>query len=171
MDQERADWSVSLGDLRIPFFRCTPRPFWIWRRYLLRLFGAQIGQNVHVYPTAHIAVPWNLSIEDDASVGDGAILYSLGKIHIGRAASISQYAHLCAGTHDYRTRDLALVKAPIKIGPGAWICADSFVGPGVIVGELAIVGARSVLVRDAPPNTILGGNPARILRARPSFES
>lgn len=158
----RAIWEV----LSRPIFMWTPRPFWRWRCLVLRIFGARVGKNVHVYPTVRISIPWNLIIGDQVAVGDRAILYSLGTISIGRNATISQGAHLCAGTHDYRDRAMPLLKEPIAIGAGAWVCADAFVGPGVNVGELAVVGARAVVVRDVAPSVVVVGNPARIVRRR-----
>ena len=159
----RALWET----LRAPLFAWTPRPLWSWRRMLLRLFGARIGADVQIHPSVKIAVPWHVSIDSESSVGDGAILYSLGRITIGRRATISQYAHLCAGTHDYTRSDLPLLKLPITIGDEAWICAEAFIGPNVNVGRLAIVGARAVALKDVPENTIVAGNPARVLRPRP----
>ena len=159
----RALWEV----LRNPLFKWTPRPLWAWRRGVLRLFGAEIGRDVRVHPSARIAVPWNLRIGDEATVGDQAILYALGSITIGSQATISQNAHLCAGTHDYRRSDMPLLKTPINVAEGAWVCADAFVGPGVIVGAFSIVGARAVVLKSIPDGVIVGGNPARILRNRP----
>lgn len=154
-----------------PLFRFSPRILWSWRNMLLRSFGARIGQGVHVYPNVQIVIPWTLTIEDQAAVGDGAILYGLGEIHIGKSATVSQNAHLCAGSHDYRRADFPLLKPPITIGEGAWICADAFVGPGVDVGAYAIVGAGSVVTKSVAAWTIVAGNPARLLRQRPPFES
>lgn len=159
----RATWEV----LRTPLFRCTPRPMWAWRRWILRMFGAHIGRNVHVYPSVRIAIPWNLTIAEDCAVGDGAILYALGSIRLGRGVTISQFAHLCAGTHDYRLADLPVVKSEIVIEPGVWVCADAFIGPDVTVGELSIVAARAVVVKDVPPRCIVAGNPARRMADRP----
>ena len=158
----RALWDV----LSLPLFRWTPRPLWAWRRGLLRCFGAKIGKNVHVYPTARIIVPWNLCIGDNSAVGDRAILYSLGPIDIGANVTISQNAHLCSGTHDFRHPAMPLLKLPIVIGRGAWVCADAFVGPGVVVGEMAVVGARAVVVRDVSNDAIVVGNPARVVGLR-----
>ena len=116
-----------------PVFRFSPRVLWGWRTWILRLFGASIGSGVHIYPSVLITLPWNLIIGKAASVGDRAILYNLGLICIGEGATISPGAHLCAGTHDFLHADLPLVKSPITIGKGAWICADAFVGPDVRV--------------------------------------
>lgn len=133
----------------------------------MRIFGASIGSGVHIYPTVRIMLPWNLSIGSEASIGDRANLYNLGLISIGPAATISQGAHLCAGTHDYLRADLPLLKLPIIIGEGAWICADSFIGPGVKIGDYAIVGARGVAMKDVADWVVAVGNPARVVKSRP----
>jgi putative colanic acid biosynthesis acetyltransferase WcaF len=151
------------------FFAISPRPFWSFRRVLLRMFGAKIGKDVNIYPSVRVSIPWNLHIEDQVTIGAHAILYALGPIHIAERSLISHYAYLCAGSHDYRYSDLPLTKPPIFIGAGAWVCTDAFIGPGVIVGARSIVGARAVVVKDVPPDTIVGGNPARILKPRCGF--
>lgn len=149
-----------------PIFRLSPRIFWGWRRMLLRLFGAKVGADAHVYPTVRISMPWNIRIGAQAAIGDRATLYALGPIQIGERVTISQYAHLCAGSHDYRDAAMPLLKLPIEIGPDAWVCADAFVGPGVVVGSRAIVAARAVAVSDVPDDAIVAGNPARFIKPR-----
>lgn len=153
-----------LWALAAPLFRLSPRPLWGWRRALLRAFGARVGQGVHVYPTARIAIPWNLVLGDGCAVGDHAILYALGPITLGARATVSQYAHLCAGSHDLTRPDRPLTKTPITVGADVWIAADAFVGPGVTVGAGAVVGARAVTMKDIHPGHVVAGNPARILR-------
>jgi len=133
---------------------------------VLRSFGASVGDDAHIYPSVKIAIPWNLVIGDQAAIGDGAILYCLGPITIGPRATISQYSHLCAGSHNYRAATFDLMKPSIVIGAEVWICADAFVGPGVRVGDGAVLGARSVVMRDVEPNIIVAGNPARRVGAR-----
>lgn len=155
-----------LWALTYPFFALSPRPLWRWRRALLRLFGAQIGREVHIYPSVRIAIPWNLTIGDQTAIGERAILYSLGAITIAERVTVSQGAHLCAGTHDYRDPAMPLLKPPIAIDSEAWICADAFVGPGVRIGSRAIVGARCVVTKDVAADAIMVGNPAKLLRRR-----
>jgi putative colanic acid biosynthesis acetyltransferase WcaF len=147
-----------------PLFAWSPRPFWSWRRQLLRLFGAQIASEVHIYPTVRVTVPWNLKIGPQSAVGDRAILYALGPISLGSRVTISQGSHLCAGTHEWRAPDRPLLKPPIVIDDDAWICADAFIGPGVTVGKGAIVGARAVAMKDVSPGSVVIGNPARELK-------
>lgn len=155
-----------LWSLAWPLFRLSPRPFFGWRRFLLRLFGARIGRNAHVYPSAVIYLPWNLTLGDEAAIAEWALIYNLGPVSIGSQATISHRAHLCAGTHDYMSPALPLLRLPIEIGPRAWVCADAFVGPGTTVGEGAVVGAASVVTKDVQPWMIVVGNPAKVIRER-----
>jgi len=161
----RALWDV----FSIPFFAWSPRPLWGWRRTFLRFFGAKIGRDVHIYPTTKITIPWNLSIGDQSAVGDGAVLYALGAISIGQRVTISQHAHLCAGSHDYTDPAMPLLKLPITVGDDAWICAEAFIGPDVVIGARSIVAARAVAVKNVPDEMVVGGNPARPIKQRPPF--
>ena len=158
----RAVWMI-VGK---PIFRLS---FHNWHRYrsgLLRLFGAKIGVGVAIRATVNVEIPWNLEINDDATVGDYAILYSLGKIKIGKRTIISQYSHLCAGTHDYSDHRFTLLRTPVTIGDDVWIGADTFIGPGVTVGLLAVLGARSSAYKNIPPHQVCVGNPARPIKER-----
>ncbi len=157
---------VLWGVLALPLFRFSPRVFFGWRRALLRAFGARIGREVHIYNTAHIYMPWNIEVGDWSSIGEHAFIYNLGKVTIGTRATISYRAHLCSGTHDYGSPSLPLLKPRIIIGDQAWICTDAFIGPGVRIGNGAIVGARSVVIKDVSPMAVVAGNPAKFIKAR-----
>jgi len=151
-----------------PLFRFSPRTCNAWRRMLLRCFGAKVGHKANIRNSAVITIPWNLSLGDDACIGDHALVYNLGPVTIGDEAIVSQRVHLCAGTHDYSQLDLPLplLKPPIIIEKQAWVCADAFVGPGVTVGQGAIVGARAVVVKNVEPWAIVAGNPAKFVKRR-----
>ena len=56
------------------FFRYSPRVFFGWRNFILRLFGAKIGKNVHIYPSAEIYLPWNLKVGNDSSIGEWTLI-------------------------------------------------------------------------------------------------
>ena len=155
-----------LWSLAFVLYRWSPRPCFGWRRQLLRMFGARIGVEAHVYPTTRIYFPWNLEIGDWSGIGEDVLIYNLGQVTIGKRATISHRAHLCAGTHDYRKADFPLLRPPIEIKDQVWVCAEAFIGPGVTVGEGAVVGARAVVVRDVEPWVVVGGNPARVIKRR-----
>ncbi len=149
-----------------PLFTFSPRSLFSWRNFLLRLMGAKIGSNVHIYNSATIYYPWYLTVGNDSSIGEWALIYNLGPITIGNKTTISQRAHLCAGTHDFCDPALPLIKPPIVVADQAWVCADAFVGPNVTVGEGAIVGARAVVAKDVDPWAIVAGNPAKFVKKR-----
>jgi len=147
-------------------FRFSPRPCFGWRRFVLRCFGAKIGAHVNTYPSTWIYFPWNLSVGDWSAIGEHAFIYNLGPVSLGKRVTVSHRAQLCAGTHDYTKADLPLLRPAIVILDQVWVCADAFVGPGVTVAEGAIVGARAVVMKDVAPWTIVGGNPARVIKKR-----
>ena len=128
-------------------FRPSPRSFHAWRANILRLFGATLGMGCHVYPDVKVWAPWNLRLGNNVGVGDGANLYCMDMIEIGDYAVISQGAHLCGGTHDYNRSNFQLVIKPIVIGRRAWVCAEAFIHPGVVVPEGTVIGARAVVSR------------------------
>lgn len=173
MIPEPSPWSFKEKVIRAvwmlvgkPLFRVSFHNWYGFRAWLLRLFGAKIGQGTRIRPSVNVEIPWNLDIRDGVTVGDYAILYSLGTITIGERTIVSQYAHLCAGTHDHTDRRFPLIRDPIEIGPDAWIGADAFVGPKVKIGRLSVLGARSSAYRDLEPGAVYVGNPAHRLKER-----
>lgn len=145
-------------------FRPSPRPLHAWRRWLLRLFGADIARGAHPYPSARIWAPWNLTMGEGSCLGDHVDCYSVDRVILEPYATVSQYAFLCTASHDYTVKEMPLITAPIRIGRRAWVAADVFVGPGVTIGEGAVVGARASVFRDVEPWTVVGGNPARMIK-------
>jgi putative colanic acid biosynthesis acetyltransferase WcaF len=154
-----------------PLLRLVPRFFYGFRNRVLRLFGAKIGNAVRIYPSVDIFYPWNLEIGDEVTIATSVQLYSLGKIIIGDGTMISYGAHFCAGTHDYTKVNLPLLKPEIRLGKGIWVCADAFIGPGVVIGDYSIVGARAVVLKSFEELSIIGGNPARKVKERPLPET
>src|SRR5580658_4613943 len=144
----------------------SPRPCFAWRRAVLRLFGARIGPHVNVYPSCRIYMPWNLCVGEWSALGEDVLVYSLGKVVIGRRVTLSYRAHLCAGTHDFSDPALPLLKPPVTLEDDAWVGTEAFLGPGVTVGAGAIVGAHAVVVRSVAPRAIVVGNPARTVGVR-----
>ena len=130
----------------------------------MRLFGTTIIGTPFVHQRARIEHPWNLTLNDQASIGDRAHVYSLGKVSVGTRAIVAQETYLCTGTHDFSDPVRPLQTSPIIIGPDVFIGARCFVLPGVSVGANSIVGACSVLTRSVPPNMLVAGNPAKIVR-------
>lgn len=145
----------------------TPARLPGWRRFWLRRFGATIPDTANIRPRVSIKHPWIFEMGDYSAIAEDTEIYNLGPVTIGAHSVISQGSYICAGTHSYKLRALPLVRPPIRIGRGVWICAHAFIGPGVTVADNAIVGARAVVTRDVPPAKIVAGNPAQVVRDRP----
>lgn len=159
----RALWLVVRSLLVRPASRRAER----WRRFWLNRFGASVPRTSYVRAPANIRHPWLFRMGEYSCVAEDADIYNLGPIEIGDHTVISQKAWLCAGTHDYTDPTLPLVRPSIRIGSGVWVCAGAFIGPGVSVGDNAIVGACAVVTSDVPPGVIVAGNPARVVKPRP----
>ena len=140
--------------------RFTPPPLFAWRRLVLSLFGARVHPTARVHASVRIWHPANLAIGAHSLIGPGARIYNQGRIEIGSRVVVSQGAYLCASTHDVRDPHFQLVLRPITIRDGCWVAADAFVGPGVTMGDGAVLGARGAMFADAEPLTIYRGNPA-----------
>ena len=158
----RGLWAV----IYVCFFRPSPVFAHSWRRALLRMFGASIHPTAVVYPTTAIWAPWNLEMKAGSCLGRGVDCYSVAKVTLEEDALVSQYSYLCTASHDYRSADFALVAAPITIESRAWVCASVFVGPGVKIGQGAVVGAMSAVFSDIRAWTVVGGNPASFIKDR-----
>lgn len=166
-DRGRPGWFVLLWWLvQALAFPLSPHFANGFRVWLLRCFGAKIGQRVVIRPTARFTYPWKVAIADHSWIGDDAVLYSLDQITLGQNCVVSQKSYLCTGSHDPEDPGFRLITAPIVIGNGAWVATDCFIAPGVTVGANAVVGARSSVFRDLPPGYLCLGSPCRPVRLR-----
>ena len=137
---------------------------------MLRCFGASIAATAAVRNTARVECPWNLVMGPHSSIGEYSWIYTLDKIFIGEYACVGQYVKLLTGSHDPCDPSFPLITRPITIGYGCWIAVGAIVLPGVQIGDLAVVGAGSVVTKDLPERTICAGNPCRPLKKRHLWE-
>ena len=137
---------------------------------LLRCFGAKVGGGAHPYPRVRIWAPWNLTMREDSCLADDVDCYCVAPVVLGRHSTVSQYSYLCTASHDIRDPAMPLVAGPIELKEDAWVAADAFVGPGVTIGNGAVVAARATVMRDVPAWTVVAGTPGRRVATRPRFE-
>lgn len=148
-------------------FRTSPRPMHRWRAALLRLFGATLGEHVHIYPAVRVWAPWHLQVGNHVGVADGVTLYNISPIVLGDYVVVSQGSHLCTGSHDYNSPTFQLIAAPITLENNAWVCAEAFLSPGVTIPQGAVVAPRSVVTRSlTQPWTVYAGVPAKPIGKR-----
>ena len=160
---ERVAWGLAW----LVLARFTPPPLHGWRRLVIRAFGARVGANTRVHASAKIWLPRNLDLGDNVLIGPGTRLYNQGLITIGCHTVVSQRAHVCASSHDLSDPNFQLVLRPVTIGAHCWVAAEAFVGPGVVMGDHAVLGARAALFSAAQAGGVYSGNPARLIKHRP----
>lgn len=160
-------WYVQLWwIIQVTLFSWSPQFMYGWRRFLLRSFGAQIGKEVIVRPTARFQFPWKVEIGNYSWIGDNVEVYSLGNIQIGANCCISQRTYLCAGSHELNSISFDITSEKIIIKDQVWLATDVFVAPGVTIEEGCVVGARSSVFKDLETRGVYLGTPAKFIRER-----
>lgn len=133
---------------------------------LLRLFGASIGAGAVIKTGVRVKFPWRLVVGEHAWIGEDVWIDNLAQVSIGNHCCVSQGAYLCTGSHDWSSNAFDLVTKPITLGDHAWVSARCVVGPGVNVGEGAVLALGSIATRDLQPWFVHAGNPAVSLKPR-----
>lgn len=135
------------------------------REYLRQITRKEVDGTVHVFPPLNINYGPGVTLGRDCFLNFGCTLLALGGITIEEDVFIGPHCVLATEYHpeDPETRHSLLTK-PIVIKRNAWIGANATILAGVTVGENAIVAAGAVVSKDVPPNTIVGGVPAKAIR-------
>jgi acetyltransferase-like isoleucine patch superfamily enzyme len=139
------------------------------RIYLARkVLGVTVGEGAAMYRWREIRDGKRIEIGPGAIVGLWATLDGRYGITIGRNANLSSEVMLWTAQHDPQSDNFAVTGGPIVIGDYAWLSARAIILPGVTVGRGAVVAAGSVVTKDVPPMTIVGGIPAKPIGERRS---
>lgn len=140
-----------------------PNGFKVW---LLKSFGAQVGEGVIIKPRVNIHFPWKLELGDHVWIGEEAFLLNFEKLSIGNNVCISQRSFLCGGNHDYRNPSMPYRNGPITLHDGCWIGANCFVGPGVTIGKDTVVTVGSVIISDQEEGIVVTQPPTFKVKKR-----
>jgi len=135
---------------------------WIYRH----LYFMKIGKGTLIRMGVEIRRPRAIRIGDYSIINGGCMLDGRAGMTIGSNVDIGDQVRIYCGGHDVHSPDYRGVKGPVSIGDRACILARSTILRGLDIGEGAVVGACSVVLRDVPPYTIVAGNPARVLGER-----
>jgi len=141
--------------------RLTPaRLGWPFRKAVLKLFGAQIG-NSWLHSSVRIWAPSRLKIGDGCYIDAGVYLYNPWPIELQDRVIISFDTLICTPSHDISSPSLPLIGQPICLQSDVWVAAQCIVGPGVALSQGTVLGAGSVMFKNSEPWSIYAGNPAR----------
>ncbi|UKT64378.1 WcaF family extracellular polysaccharide biosynthesis acetyltransferase [Pedobacter mucosus] len=147
------------------FFKSRIIPFSSVLVFILRIFGAKIGQAVRIKPGIHIKYPWKLEIGDFSWLAD-CYIENLDSVKIGSNCCISQRAMLMTGNHNFMSINFDLITKPIVLEDGVWIAANTNVAPGVIAGSHSILTYGSTATKNMEAYSIYQGNPAVKIKNR-----
>ncbi len=146
--------------ISILIFQNSAFPFYGLKRFLLKLFGAKIGQGVIIKPYVSIKYPWFLKIGDYTWIGERVWIDNLALVSIGNNVCLSQGAFLLTGNHNYKLPTFDLMVNGITLEDGVWIGAKAIVCPGVTCYSHSILAVGSVATRNLLAYGIFQGNPA-----------
>ena len=152
--------------INILVFKSSFFPFNIIKVYLLKIFGAKIGNGVIIKPNVNIKYPWNIIIGNHVWIGENVWIDCLDKVTIKDHSCISQGAMLLCGNHNYSSSTFDLITQPIILEEGVWIGAKSIVSPGVKAFSHAVLSVGSVATKNLDAFSIYQGNPATKIRER-----
>lgn len=127
------------------------------------LFTGGLGENCYILAPLYMNIADNLHIGDNVCINPYFKCMSVGNIFIEDNVQIAMNVSIITNNHDFYDRAIITIK-DVVIKKNAWIGAGATILAGVTIGENAVVGAGSVVTHDVEANTVVAGNPARIIR-------
>lgn len=135
------------------------------RQMLSRLFGRQVDETLRVFPPFYTDFGKNITIGKNVFINACCHFQDQGGITLGDGCLIGHNVVFATLNHGFAPADrTSLYPAPIVLGKNVWVGSNSTLLQGIRIGDNAVIGAGSVVTKDVPANTIVGGVPARILR-------
>ena len=129
------------------------------------LIGKPVGEGFGLFPPFYTDFGKNITIGDSVFINSDCKFQDQGGIVIDDGALIGHGVVLATLDHDLDpAKRQQLHPAPIHIGKRVWVGANATITKGVTIGDNAVVAAGAVVNRDVPPNTIVGGVPAKVIR-------
>ncbi len=131
------------------------------------LIGKKVDDSFLLIPPFYTTGGPDITVGRNVFVNQNCTFYDLGGLDIADDVMIGPNVSIITSGHPIepsRRRDCVVAK-PIAIERNVWIAAGATIIGGVTVGENSVVAAGSVVTRDVPPNTLVGGNPAKVIRS------
>jgi acetyltransferase-like isoleucine patch superfamily enzyme len=137
------------------------------RALFSQLIEKEIDESFLLIPPFYTAGGREINIGRNVFINQNCTLYDLGGLEIGDDVMIGPNVSIITTGHPLEPskRRAVTIGKPIVIERNVWIAAGATIIGGVTVGENSVIAAGSVVTKDVPPNTLVGGNPARIIRS------
>jgi len=137
------------------------------RALFSELTGRKVDDRFRLIPPFYTAYGLEIRVGNRVFINQNCTIYDLAEISIGDDVMIGPNVSIISAGHPVAPsqRSACVVGKPIVIERNVWIAAGATIVGGVTVGENSVVAAGSVVTRDVPPNTLVGGNPARVIRS------
>ena len=118
-----------------------------------------------MFPPFYTDCGKNITVGKRVFINSGCCFQDQGGVEIGDDVLIGQQVVIATLNHDLHPEKRAsMTPKPVKIGNKVWIGAHATILPGVTIGDGAVVAAGAVVTKDVPPNTVVGGVPAKIIK-------
>jgi acetyltransferase-like isoleucine patch superfamily enzyme len=131
-----------------------------------QLIGQKVDESFLLIPPFYTTGGDEIRVGRNVFVNQNCTFYDLGGLDIADDVLIGPNVSIITSGHPLEPsqRRAATTGTPIVIEKNVWIAAGAIIIGGVTVGENSVVAAGSVVTRDIPPNTLAGGNPAKVIR-------
>jgi acetyltransferase-like isoleucine patch superfamily enzyme len=136
------------------------------RNFFYRRSGVVLPRSSSIHWRAEFYHPGGVVIGENCIIGDSCFLDGRDGITFGTNVNVGGHVSIYTRQHDVDSPSFAETGAPVTVGDRAWIASHAVVLPGVHIGEGAVVAAAAVVTKDVPAFTLVGGNPARVIRER-----
>ena len=137
------------------------------RTLFSQLIGKTVDESFLLIPPFYTAGGDEIRVGKNVFINQNCTFYDLGGLDIADDVMIGPNVSIITAGHPLEAsrRHAVTIGKPIAIEKGVWIAAGATILGGVTLGENSVVAAGSVVTRDVPPHTLVGGNPARVIRA------
>ena len=142
-----------------------------WNQYKLKkLKFRYFGTNIKICPNFKLEHTENLILHDNIVLGENIFINAQGGVEIGSGTITGPDVMIFSVNHIYDSEILPFAEElslkPVVIGENCWIGARVFICPGVSIGEGSVVAANSVVTKNFPPCSVIGGNPAKLIKTK-----
>ncbi|MFJ7727620.1 maltose acetyltransferase domain-containing protein [Neobacillus sp. NPDC097160] len=133
---------------------------------LKELFGST-GDNIYIEPTFRCDYGYNIHVGENFYANFNCVFLDVCEIQIGKNCMVAPGVHIYTAAHPlnpFERNSGVEFGSPVKIGDNVWIGGGAIINPGVTIGNNVVVASGAVVTKDVPDNTVVGGNPAKIIK-------